>query len=94
MAILSEESVLESSPGRSARNYLKGIIIEPGLGLNSVAADMYRLLDGKRTIGDVATLIATDYDVAREQAVDDALRLASELIEEGAIRLVEPGGGE
>ncbi len=91
MTTVNETTIVEPAPERPARKYVKGILIEPGLGLNSVAAEMYQLLDGKRTLGDVAARITAEYDVPVDQCLQDAVRLASELIDEGAIRIVSTG---
>jgi Coenzyme PQQ synthesis protein D (PqqD) len=91
MTAVGETTILEPVPERPARKYVKGIIIDPGLGLNSVAADMYLLLDGRRTLGDVVARITTEYDVAADQCLQDAVILANELIGEGAVRVVVPG---
>lgn len=90
MTSVSEASVLEPAPDRSARKYLKGIIVDPGLALNSVAADIYQLLDGQRTLGDIVARIATDYNVSEDRCLEDTVRLASELIDEGVVRIVGP----
>jgi hypothetical protein len=89
---LNEESVIAPVPERPARKYLRGIIIDPGLALNSVAADIYELLDGKRTLRDVATRIAAEYDVTEDQCRADAVNLAIELVDEGVARVVAQYG--
>ncbi|MDI5962407.1 PqqD family protein [Streptomyces sp. SL13] len=91
MTTPDETTILEPLPERPARKYVKGIIIEPGLGLNSVAADMYLQLDGKKTVAQIVAYITDEYDVPADQCLPDALRLMTELLDEGAVRVVAPG---
>lgn len=87
MTTLSDSSVLEPSPERPSREYHRGLIIEPGLALNTVAADIYKLLDGNRTLKAVAATISSEYDVTEQQCLTDVINLATELVEEGVIRV-------
>lgn len=43
--------------------------------LNEVAASTWELIDGKRTVAEIATAIASEFDVATEQALADTREL-------------------
>jgi hypothetical protein len=49
--------------------------------LNSVAAIIWHMADGTRSVRDIAAAICAEYDVEREQAEADALAFVSELLQ-------------
>ncbi|MFH9552866.1 PqqD family protein [Streptomyces sp. NPDC017435] len=81
-------AVLERSPERNHRTYLKGVVIEPGLALNESAADLYLKLDGEHTLEQLCTDLRSTYDAELDVLVQDAIAVCSELLEEGAVRVV------
>ena len=54
--------------------------------LNEIAARIWNLIDGTRSIGRIAEQIADEYDVEREVAIRDTAELCKELIELGVAR--------
>ncbi len=53
--------------------------------LNGVGARAFELLDGRRSLGQIAELLADEYDVAPEQALADVRELLADLAAKGAI---------
>ena len=51
------------------------------LGLNGTGGRIWALLDGKRTIADIATTIADEYGIEVEQALKDVTAFTALLIE-------------
>ena len=54
--------------------------------LEDVSADIWRTLDGRRTLLDVAKVVAATYDVSVDEAAQDAFALLAQL---HAARIVE-----
>jgi hypothetical protein len=54
--------------------------------LNSVANDIWSLLDGKRTVGEIVRLLEQDYDVDSSTLISDVSRLLDELSSEGLVK--------
>ena len=65
------------------------VVVLPGAGrfvvLNRTGAHVFRLLDGERTLEDVAAALSRSYDVPLEQARKDVLAFAGKLLERGAV---------
>ena len=60
--------------------------------LNSVAGEIWNLLDGKRTVPDIVGALAPAYDVDPETLAADVQRTLTELEEEGLIVKMVVGG--
>ena len=60
--------------------------------LNSVGARIWELLDGQRTVADIAGTIVEKYEVDLERAAKDTLRFISRLAEMGMVTLVDGQG--
>jgi hypothetical protein len=56
--------------------------------LNEVAGYIWSLLDGKRTVADIAALIAARYEVSPEEAERDVSAFLSEMERLGAVHAV------
>jgi len=56
-------------------------------GLNPVGANIWRLLQQPRSIGEIRDEIAREYDVSRERLEKDLLCLVKKLLEEGLVEL-------
>jgi len=50
-----------------------------------VAVDVLRLCDGKRTVGEIASALATMYDAPIEQISADVTKLLADLVQKGII---------
>jgi hypothetical protein len=83
------ELIFQHNPERPFRQYLKGIVIEPGLALNESAASFFQTLDGKTTVRAGAAKVAASYDTTPEACLADCLELARELEKERIITRVE-----
>jgi hypothetical protein len=57
--------------------------------LNEVGTAVWRLVDGRRTVGEIVTAIADQFDVTREQAERDTLEFIEALRSEGLVRPVK-----
>lgn len=61
---------------------LDGMVLR---GLNRSGARAWALLDGRRTLGDVAALLATRYAVPVDRALGDLLAFAGDLVRRGLL---------
>jgi hypothetical protein len=57
-------------------------------GLNPVGAAIWRLLQQPRSVSELCDAVTSEYDVSTEQAEDDILNLARQLMSEGLVELV------
>ena len=48
---------------------------------NNQGADIWKLIDGTRTIGEIADALCAEYEVTREQALQETLAFAESLLE-------------
>ena len=55
--------------------------------LNEVGARIWSLVDGKRSIAQIAEQIFLEYDIDKEQALADAMDFLTDLVKSGAIKL-------
>jgi hypothetical protein len=60
------------------------------VGLNDTGTFVWRHVDGKRSLCDLAHLVAAEYQVPLETALADVTRLCEKLIERDLIELVAP----
>lgn len=57
-------------------------------GLDPVGARIWALMQERHSLGEVADTITAEYDVERDRALDDLLRLATDLLASGLIEVV------
>ncbi|WP_240137679.1 PqqD family protein [Streptomyces sp. MUM 178J] len=55
--------------------------------LEGVILDIWKMIDGSRTIRDIGALISEEYDVPVGEAVDDTAEALMELVEHGLLTL-------
>ena len=55
--------------------------------LNEIGARIWSLIDGTRTVGDIAGLICSEYDVEPAQAEADAIEFIEQLVGKGILTL-------
>ena len=60
------------------------------LGLNRVAGRIWQLADGTRTTGEIAGVVAADFDGTRDRILEDTLAFARLLAERGLLEVVIP----
>jgi hypothetical protein len=69
----------------------EAVLVQPQQGvvrvLNAVGARLWELADGGRTVGELADIIAAEYDVDKERASADALAFCEDLARRGMLRL-------
>lgn len=69
----------------------EAVLIHPQQGkvrvLNSVGARLWELADGRRTVAELAAVIAGEYEVSLAQAESDALRFCTDLLGRGLLTL-------
>lgn len=58
------------------------------LGLDATGRRVWELLDGVRTVSDICTELAQEYDVAPERCADDVVRFLAQLQDAGLARPV------
>lgn len=73
----------------------EGLLVVPKqnwqLVLNGVGADAFELVDGKRSVADIAAALASSYpDVTLETITNDTLELFGDLMGRGAVEIT-PG---
>ncbi len=54
--------------------------------LNEVAARIWNLIDGDRSVHEIGRVIAEEYEVASEEALRDTVELCQQLVNLGAAR--------
>ncbi len=59
--------------------------------LNHTSWFVWGMIDGARTVGELATEVTREYDVAPEQSLSDVIELLQSLLEKDLVRVV--GGG-
>ena len=66
-----------------------GVVVLPGVGevqlLNPSGARIWELLDGSKSITDIARTLAAEFDVTEEKARDDAEKFVANLAEHGML---------
>ena len=65
------------------------VIVRPSDGqirvLNDIGSFIWQLLDGRRTISDLACLVRTEYEVSQREAEDDIRLFLAPLIQDGIV---------
>lgn len=56
--------------------------------LNEIAAKIWQLLDGKRTPRSIANVLASEFEVEKEEAYTDCLNFLKELEQKGFVKNV------
>ena len=90
--MLNLTDVLTHSPGvisRESEDELVVVLPEKGkfVVLNGTGANVFQLMDGRRSLEDVATVLGERYDVPLERTQADVLDLAQKLLDRGAVCL-------
>lgn len=78
----------DRSPYTSARRHDSRIVFESGgalYELDDVGSRVYRLIDGRRSLGDIAARLAADFGEEREAVEDDVVELVEQLRSLGAV---------
>ena len=84
------DDVLAPAPGlvsRESGDELVVVLPERGkfIVLNGSGAEVFRLVDGRRTLEEIAIALSGRYDVPPEQVQADVLAFAGELLDRDAI---------
>ena len=91
--------VLSDTPRRAVRvasRTLDGeaVLVDPGqskvMVLNDVGARLWELADGSHTLGHMARIIASEYEVSPDQAESDALAFCRALAGRGLLIIEQP----
>ena len=56
--------------------------------LNDIGSFVWQLMDGRRTISDLACLVCAEYEVSRQEAEDDIQLFLAPLIQDGIVSWV------
>ena len=90
--MISFDSILYQNPNvvsRVVEN--EAVLIIPEQGevkvLNEVGSRIWELVDGKRSIQDISSLICLEFDVDQETAEQDTLEFISDIIDKGIIKI-------
>jgi pyrroloquinoline quinone biosynthesis protein D len=54
---------------------------------NEQASDVLRLCDGRRTVAEIATILAEEYEAAPEAIAVDIVQLLQDLADSGVVRV-------
>lgn len=92
--MLTLDDVLASAPGvvsRKSDDELVVVLPEQGkfIVLNGTGAEVFQMIDGQRTLEEIAATLGGRYAVPLEQVQADVLALAGKLLDRGAVR--QPG---
>lgn len=79
--LLRSEDVLSQNLDGEA--VLLDLASETYFGLNEVGTRVWELLESSRSLGEIATLLQSEYEVESARAESDVLDLATRLIEAG-----------
>ena len=67
----------------------EAVLVHPGQArirvLNAVGARIWELVDGQRTLGDIAQAISAEYEVDLSRAQTDVLAFCADLIQSGVL---------
>lgn len=90
---LSRHSLLAHAPDIPSRPVEgKGVLINLESGhyfsLNETGQFVWVRLTGEKELGQIAAEVAEEYDVTPEEALDDTLALAIELLREGLVDVI------
>ena len=88
--MLTLDDVLAPAPGlvsRESGDELVVVLPERGkfIVLNGSGAEVFRLVDGRRTLEEIAAALSGRYDVPLEQVQADVLAFAGKLLDRDAI---------
>lgn len=94
--MLSLDDVLQPAPGvidRATESELVLVLSDQGrfLVLNDTGAQIWQLVDGQRSLGDIATVLADTWQIEPARAQEDVLRLAGHLADRTALVKSETG---
>lgn len=70
------------------REYKKGSLIENGIALNETGTFIWKLCDGKKTVVEIVDRLLQEYEVERNRAKKDVVRLIKLLLKEKALKLI------
>ncbi len=88
--MLGLEEVLSPAPGiLSHQTHDELVVVLPGQGrfivLNKTGAQVFQMMDGSRTLGEIAAALSQQYGIPLERAQQDVLALARKLLERAAV---------
>lgn len=87
---ITPATVLRHNPDRVWRQYLKGVVVEPGIALNETAASLFLRIDGNRTLEQICVDLLEEYDTDLATFSADAVSVATDLLEQGIVLEVDP----
>jgi hypothetical protein len=62
-------------------------------GLNETGLRIWQMIQVGASLGDVATTLASEYDVELDEAREAVVALCGELLDEGLVRVATPSAG-
>ena len=100
MGIMKVEEKIPIKSADTAHQMIDGeaVVITPGQMmvhvLNTVGSRIWDLANGKRNIQDIARILAKEFDVSYETALDDVVEFTGELAGNEILRLLGEEEGE
>jgi 4-diphosphocytidyl-2C-methyl-D-erythritol kinase len=84
------DNVLAPAPqvaSRESQGELVVVLPEKGkfIVLNGTGAEVFQLMDGQRTLEEIATAVSEQYEAPLEQVQADVLTLAKKLLDRGVV---------
>ena len=88
----SSGSVLVADPGIAWRDVAGEVVLlnpkeDVIMGLNGCGGETWKLLDGARTLGEIAEAIASKYNAKLEQVLEDVVAFAAVLLQRGLAQI-------
>jgi hypothetical protein len=88
--MLSLDDILAPVPGVLFRQSGEELVVVlPSEGrffvLNRTGAQVFQMIDGRRTLGEIAEAMSQEYQISPERAGQDVLALAGKLLERGVV---------
>ncbi|MGW7534886.1 PqqD family protein [Amycolatopsis sp. NPDC054798] len=87
---MDPSSVPRLSLDAQVRRFRGALLVAVGdetLELADSAAFLFRAVDGARSVADIGALLAQEYDIPAEEAVEDAAGFLGELVDSGVLEL-------
>lgn len=86
---ISPDRIIQLNRSITWRKYLKGVVVEPGIALNESATEVFLLIDGKRSIGEITRELCSVFDIDYETCLADTVALVADLADQGIVDVVD-----
>lgn len=84
---ITERSIPQYAQNIVWRNYLKGIVVDPEIALNTTASFIFLQVNGKNTVASISENLSQQYDITYQEAYEDVVMIVDRLVEENILLL-------